>query len=241
MAITLRSNANKVTHVKAGVEASFDITTSGTVIAGDHVYVAVAGWQGNFAAGALIANIADNQGGTWVEVFRRRSTGNNHVVALWRGTGVSGGAPLTASLGYDDQGNAGTWSAAIVSAAGMAAAAVHAGNTNENASGTTITTATIATTVADTLVFAFAHAVDNGTNSISTPSGWTLLQENEASEPFSLVYQILSATAGSLSATWTTGGTLVTPISIIAAFEGTSGGGGVGGSPHSQLTLGVGV
>jgi hypothetical protein len=239
MAITVRANATVLNQAKPGVATDFDITTTGNVIAGDHVYIGVCGWQGGGTNGALIASIADDQGGSWSQIATIRRTANNHVASLWRGTGASGGAALTATLTYDETGAAGQHTAIIVSVGGMATAAVDDFATNEDSSGSTMTSGSITTTVNDALVLAFGFALDNNPNSLSTPTGYTLIGENEASyESCSFVYKILSSTATE-SATWTLGGTSPNPLSIIADFEGTSSGGG-GGATQTLTLLGIG-
>lgn len=226
MAIVLQANNNSIYQLKPGTASSFFLTTDGDAPAGGHAYLTVNGWQGGGTNGALINDVQDDQGGTWAQIATIRRTANNHVLSLWRGTGFSGGAPLTAELFYDEDGAAGNHSAAIVTATGMLAAAADDVDTAENSSGSTATSATLVTTVADTLAFAVMFPVDNEGNSISVPSGWTLLEEDEANfATFSFVYRILSATNPSLSAVWTLGGTSSNPLSIIAAFAGSSGGG----------------
>jgi hypothetical protein len=238
--MALRANIQKTSYAKSGVAVSFPITSNGNFVAGDHGYILVLGWQG--ATGAAISGITDDQGGTWAKVTDGVTTAeilgaNNHRIGLWRGTGFSGGASLTADIAFTDQGTAGFFTAYIVSASSMVAAAANDVDTAENGNGTTITTDTITTTAATTLIFAGTYAIDNGSGAINVPTGWTGLSETEGSENSSFVYREEVST-GSFSAVWTTANTCTAPISVIAAFE-VSGG---GAPPSSRLLslLGVG-
>lgn len=220
---TLRANFQQDTHSKGGVETDYDIVTNGNVVAGDHAYIFVFGWQG--PTGAVISGIADDQGGTWALITGITGQ-NNHRIAIWRGTGMSGGAPLTATLTFADPGTAGTFTTLIGSVEGMATAAADVFDSDEDADGSSCDTDTITTTVADTLIFAATFAIDNEPNTISTPTGWTLVDEKEgAFNAFSVVYRQESAT-GSFSATWNFGGTANNPLWAYAAFETDGGGGG---------------
>lgn len=220
---TIRGNKQQDTHSKGGVETDYDISTNGNVEAGDHAYIFIFGWQG--PTGAVISGIEDDQGGTW-ELITGFTGENFHRIAIWRGTGMSGGATLTATLTFADPGTAGTFTTLFFSVEGMASAAANVADSEEEVDGSSCSTDSIITTAADTLIFAATFAIDNEPNSISTPAGWTLLDEKEAAfNAFSVVYREESAT-GTFSATWNFGGTANNPSWAFAAFETTGGGGG---------------
>lgn len=208
-----------------GADDMIVLTTNDNVPASSTLFVLVVGWQGAGNPAYVTVRDAASGGGTaYTKDAEIRNPSGEHVISLWRLSNVGAGAPLSAYISAVTLGTAGVWRAALVAASGvkLAAPVVDADQNSDAAEDPT--SATVTATASGQLGLAGLYPVDYF-SAVTTPTGWTLIANSEASEAWNLVYQITTG-AGGYSAQWGRSSAPGPGLMTIAIYDVEGGGGG---------------
>lgn len=219
-------------HSGGGATDMIVLTTLDNVPANSTLLVQVVGWQGAGVPSYVTVRDAASGGGTaYTKDAELRNPSGEHVISWWRLSNVGAGAPLSAYISAVTPGTAGTWRAVIVAMSGVKLSAPLVAITTNSDAAQNPTSGSVSATAAGQIVIAGIHPVDY-LGSVTTPTGYTLIDSHEGSyEPWNLDYQLASG-AGSFSAQWgRSSAPGATSQMVIGVYDEEGGGGGGTANP----------
>jgi hypothetical protein len=225
----LETTVDADTYGGGGANDMIVLTTLDNVPANSTLFVVVVGWQGTTPAYVTVRSAASGGGTLYTKDSEMKNPSGDHVISLHRLSNVGAGAPLSAYISAVSGGLAGTWRAAIVAVAGvkLSSPVIDADQGSDAAEDPT--SPTVTATASGQIGIAGLYPVDYF-SAVSTPSGWTLIANSEAGEPFNLVYQITTG-SGSYSAQWGRSSAPGPGLMVIGIYDVEGGGGGGAGNP----------
>ena len=190
MAATVQIDGIHSTGMVASVSIAFDVD----VTAGNAVLVGANSYYNNTIENG---DITDGLGNTYTEQIEIRDGTHFESAAVYAALNITGGA-CTVTL---DSGATSDWmNLGITEVSGLATSSAGDGSNSGDGNSTTAASGSVTPTTSG---IAIAALGSNTSDSISTPSGFTLIYENEIPSyyPCSFAYAIYAS--GNQSATWT--------------------------------------